>query len=213
MIASLIIEETKTIDSVHVGFFYCKYSDNRKSSFSGVLRAILVQLVQQNDELLSFVYDACCSSDEVTIDSTSLLKRLVETSVRSCANMCIIIDGIDECEEVEEKRMILWFLAIFESMTKDNAGTLRLLFISQKDKVTESLLTRASVIPLGSKHHKKDIQTYARHWSIQIQRKFGIPETSANQIGTHVATKARGERNNCPTLVVGYGAGRSNCPL
>ena len=193
MIASLIIEQTKIIDSVDVGFFYCKYNDVQKKSFTGLLRTILVQLVQQNEELLSYVYDACCSSSEVTMDSPSLLKQLVETSLRSCVNTYIIIDGIDECEEAEEKKMVAWFLTTLEKVTEDNAGAMRLLFISQRDKITESLLKRASVILLDSKCHQEDIQTYARHWSLQIQQKFGISEDSASQIGTHVAAQAQGE--------------------
>lgn len=198
MIASLIIEEMRNIDSVDVGFFYCKYNDNQKSSFVHVLRGILVQLVQQNEELLSYIYDQCCSSTDTTVDS--LLKRLMETSLRSSANTCIIIDGIDECEEAEEKKTIAWFLAISENVTEDNSGTIRLLFISQRNKITETLLTKASVIALDSKYHQEDIQTYAGHWSVQIQQKFGIPEASARQIGTDVAAQAQGERNPNPTF-------------
>ena len=200
VIASLIIEEVKTIRSLDVGFFYCKYSDTQKKSFTDVLRAILVQLVQQNEELLSYVYEACCSSSEATMDSPSLLKQLVETSLRSCPNACIIIDGVDECEETEERKIIVWFQTLFEKFTEENLGTKRLAFISQRDKITESLLAQASVIPLNSMYHEKDIQTYARDWSGKIQRKFGIPGDSASQIGTNIAAQAQGERNANPTL-------------
>ena len=200
IVASLIIEEMRKIDSVDVGFFYCKYSDDRKNSFVDVLRGILIQLVQKNEELLSHVYEACCSSSEVMLNSLALLKQLVEVSLRSCANACIIIDGIDECEETEEKKVVGWFLAMFEKITKDDAGTLRLLFISQRDKVTEKLLAQAVVIQLDSKYHQEDIQSYARYWSMKIQQKFGISEESASQIGTDVAAQAQGKRNTEPTM-------------
>ena len=200
MVASLIIEEMRKIDSFDVGFFYCKYSDDRKNSFIDLLRGILIQLVQKNEEVLSHVYEACCLSREITLSSSGILKQLVEVSLRSCANVCIIIDGIDECEETEEKKIIGWFLAVFEKITKDNAGTLRLLFISQRDKVTESLLAQAVVIPLDSKYHEEDIQEYARHWSTKIQQKFGILKESARQICTDVAAQAQGERNSKSTV-------------
>ena len=193
VITSLIIEEMKNIDTVYVGFFYCKYSDDQKKTFTDVLRSILVQLVQQNEELLPYVYDACCSTSEFMMDSQKLLKELVETSLRSYPNTCIVIDGIDECEETEEKKTIVWFLATCEKVRKDNGETIRLLFVSQRDKVTENLLAQASVIPLDSKDHQKDIQKYARHWSLKIQRKFEVPESSASQIGTDVAAQAKGE--------------------
>lgn len=129
------------------------------------------------------------------MDSESILKQLVETAVGSCPNACIIIDGIDECEEAEERKTVAWFLAMFKNATKDDGATIRLLFISQRDKVTESLLTQASAIPLDSKYHQQDIQAYAAHRSIDIQRKFGISESSASKIGADVAAQARGERN------------------
>ena len=183
----------KNVDSTQLGFFYCKYSDNQKKSFTDVLRCVLVQLVQQNEELLPYVYDACCSSNEATINTPSLLKQLVETSLRICPNTCIIIDGIDECEETEEKKAIEWFLSILKNVTKDNAETMRLLFISQRDKVTENLLAQAETISLESKYHCEDIQRYARDWALRIQEKFRIPDVSARQIGSNVATQAQGK--------------------
>ena len=152
-------------------------------------------MVKQNEELLSYINDACCSSNETTIESESLLKRLVEVSLRTCANICIIIDGVDECDEVEERKTIAWFLEMSKVINKDNAGSIRLLFISQRDKVTESLLDRALVITLDSKYHQDDIQAYASHWSSRIRQKFGIPEASASQISIDVAAKAQGEKN------------------
>ena len=194
MIASLIIEEMKSIDSVDLAFFYCRYNDNHKSSFTNVLRSVLVQLIQQNEDLLSYVYDACCSSSEVTLDSPSRLKNLVETSLRSCSDCCIIVDGVDECEQTEAKKIIEWFLGFIENIPQHDTATIRLLFVSQRDKVTESLLAKAPVIPLDSKQHQEDIQAYARHWSEKLQRKFGISDGLASQISTAVADQAKGER-------------------
>ena len=205
MIASLIIEEMKAIDSVDLAFFYCKYNDNQKNSFTHVLRSILIQLVQQNEDLLSYVYDACCSTSEVTLDSPSRLKSLVETSLRSCSDCCIIVDGADECEETEEKKIIEWFLGIIENIPQHDAATIRLLFVSQRDKVTEDLLAKAAVIPLDSKHHQEDVEAYTRHWSKKLQRKFGISEGSASQISTAVADQAKGERAANHIMAISFG--------
>ena len=205
MIASMIIEEMKTIDSVDLAFFYCRYNDNQKNSFTNVLRGILVQLIQQNEDLLSYVYDACCSSSEVTLDSPSRLKNLVEMSLRSCSNCCVIVDGVDECEEMETKKIIEWFLGIIDNIPQHDAATIRLLFISQRDKVTESLLAKAAVIPLDSKYHQEDIRAYARHWSEKLQRKFGISEVSAGQISTAVADQAKGERTASYIMAISFG--------
>ena len=205
MIASLIIEEMKSIDSVDLAFFYCRYNDNHKNSFTNVLRSILVQLVQQNEDLLSYVYDACCSSSEITLDSPNRLKNLVETSLKSCSDYYIIVDGVDECEQTEEKKIIEWFLGFIENIPQHDAATIRLLFVSQRDKVTESLLAKAPVIPLDSTQHQEDIQAYAHHWSKKLQRKFGISDGPASQISTAVADQAKGERVANHGMAISFG--------
>ena len=207
MIASLIVEEVKAIDSVNLAFFYCRYNDNHKNSFTSVLRGILVQLIHQNEDLLSYVYDACCSSSEVSLDSPSRLKDLVETSLRSCSNCCVIVDGVDECEETEEKKIIEWFTAITKKRPQQDAATIRLMFVSQRDKMTESLLAKAAVIPLDSKQHQEDIRAYARHWSEKLQKKFGISESSAGQISKAVADEAKGESVPGRIMAISFGEG------
>ena len=202
MITSLIIQEIKNIDSVHVCFFYCNYCDNQKISLTNVLRSILFQLVQQDEDLLQYVYDEflSISSDEAPVSLHNTIEQLLKTSVRDCRNTCIIIDGIDECGVTEEAKIIAWFLAVSADVTKDNAGTMRLLFVSRKGLVREDLLSQAAIISLDSEHHRNDIQDYALSWSWRIDQKFGFGQSSASLIGTSVAAQAEGERDAKTTL-------------
>lgn len=213
----MIIEELKKIDSVIVVFFYCKYSDDQKNSLTAALRSILAQLVQQNEELLFFVYEKvccstsstigtansitvqCASSSEVTLESPAL-KELVGTCLKSCTNVFIVFDGLDECAAGEEKRITAWLLKTVQDNNKDSTNSLRGLLISQRDAALERLLTSAPVISLETREHQKDIEAYCRGWSPRIAAKFDIETASANHIATSVAEQADGESTNLQSV-------------
>lgn len=175
-----------------LAFFYCKNSDNQKNSFTAILRGVLVQLVRQNEDLLSFVYERCASSNEVTLDSPALLKELVETSLRSCSNVYLVLDGLDECEVGEDKKTITWFIALVAIINKENSRSIRLLIMSQRTGILERLLAKASILSLEPQDHQDDIAIYSQHWAAQIQEKFEIPAASAAEIVAKVAEQAEG---------------------
>lgn len=192
VIASLIIEEVKRLDSVSLGFFYCKHSDNQKNSFISILRGLLAQPVHQNEDLLSYVYEKCSSSSELTLESSGLLKDLMEMSLKSSASTYIIIDGLDECERGESEIFIAWFTSMIGIITKDNPGAFRLLCISQRDDILIKLLAKAPVLPLDAVEHQKEIESYALHWTLKIRQKFDISALMEKQIATRVAVRAGG---------------------
>ncbi|KAL9064863.1 MAG: hypothetical protein Q9161_008605 [Pseudevernia consocians] len=192
VVASLIIEEMKRINSVTVAYLYCKYSDVHKNSLIAALRSILAQMIRQNEELLAFVYEKCASSSEVTLESPALLKELVETSLKSCTRVYILLDGLDECAVGEEKKITAWLLKILQDINKDNPGSVRGLLISQRDAALERLLTSASVISLDGPKHQKDIEAYCQGWSLRIKEKFDIETAAADEVATSVAAQADG---------------------
>ena len=135
----------------------------------------------------------CTSNSEVSLESPALLKELVETCIKSCSNVLIVIDGLDECSVGEEKRIATWVLTMIHKINKDSPGSLRGLLISQRDATLERLLTRASVLSLDTQDHQKDIEAYCLGWSPRIKEKFDMKTDSANRIVTSVATQAEGQ--------------------
>ena len=189
VLASLIIEEIRKMGRASLTFFYCKYGDNQKNSFLYVLRSTLAQLIQQNEHLLSYMYEKCSSSNEVTLESLGLLKELTTLAIKSTPYTYVLIDGLDECETGEAKKIIIWFNSILGS------GTFRLMYVSQRDNF-EKLFDRAytlSLDPLHCGEHQKDIEAYASHWSSKIGQKFELPPVLEEQIVTKVTERSKGE--------------------
>ena len=122
----------------------------------------------------------------------------METSLKSCTGVYILLDGIDECATGEEKKITAWLLKVLQTVNKDNPGRVRGVLISQRDAALGRLLRGASVISLDTSEHQKDIEAYCLGWSSRIKGKFDIEMTSAKQIAASVAAQADGESLNLP---------------
>lgn len=82
-------------------FFYFKQHEEKKRSINGMLRAILVQLLYQDDTLVEYFYMKCCSASTSELTTLSVLKELAQESLKSQHRCLIVLDGLDECENAQ----------------------------------------------------------------------------------------------------------------
>jgi hypothetical protein len=108
-LASLIIEEARSLPDVTVAFFYCRYQDDERNTFLAVARGILAQLLHQDDNILAYLYDKASRSGQTTLSTVSLAKELLEIATKNHKKLYIVIDGIDECERDERKEIASTF--------------------------------------------------------------------------------------------------------
>ena len=194
ILASLIIEEIRKLKAVTLAYFYCKHNDLHRSSFVAIMKGILMQLIQDDDDILRYVYEKCASGNESTLDSPVELKNLVRVSMESCENVFIVIDGLDECEEVEEKAAAHWFRSLTTSGARIAQGGPHVLFISQRDGILDSILGKVRMLSLDPQDHRNDIEMFADHWSSEIQQKFQITDAKAIELFETVTSRAEGKQ-------------------
>lgn len=144
---------------------------------------------QHEDLLLSYLYDQCISSGQVSLVSSQLCIELLETSLKTLPKTLIILDGIDECEITERKAIISFFTTIIGG--DSTVGKLRGLFVSQDENDIRKLLKKASLVRLTD-GHKSDIDTYTTHWSIRIREKFDLPSATQEYIWSAVSEGSEG---------------------
>jgi hypothetical protein len=192
ILASLIIEEVAKLQGISQGYFYCRHNDPEKNTFSGVLRGLLAQLVQQDDDLLGYVYERCSSTSEANMESASVLKELVGISLKSSNFTFVILDGLDECKKGEAEKVVSWFTSMLPERPALDSGTFRLLCVSQRDGTLDKTLCRVPTISMENDEHQKDIESYARHWSSEIRQKFNITIDQEVDIAARVARSAAG---------------------
>jgi hypothetical protein len=153
--------------------------------------------LQQNNDLLPFVYEKCVSSADVILESASLSSELLKTTLKSLEKAYVILDGLDECDKEERKKILSWFTSNITAVDGDNPGTLRGLFISQDEGDIRKLLSNASEIRLTAEDNQKDINSFASEWSSRICTKFDLPDNRATEIAHTVSDRAKGNTTRC----------------
>lgn len=196
VLASVVIEESQRLRKEHpifVVFFYCKHRDPKRDNFTAVIRGMLVQILQQDDSLLPYLYEKASLSGEPVLESLTLAKELLETALKSLEKVYVIIDGIDECEKNERERIIMWFRSTIDSLPANESESLRCLFLSQDDGVIGKLLSKTPVIRISLEDTSDDIRRYTTVWSQKIQARFGISDADRKDIAAIVAERAKGK--------------------
>jgi hypothetical protein len=192
-LASLIIEEARKHQGVSVIFFYCRYLDRDRNTFLGAARGLLSQLLFQDDALLSYIHEKASTSGQTTLSVESVVRELLETSVKTCDKLYVVIDGLDECERDERKQIIAFFEDIWTSLPQDEADSLRCLFLSQDDNIARRDFTNMSSLKITEAHTRTDIQTYSMARSMDIQAKFSLSLDHQRYIQRMVTDKAEGD--------------------
>ena len=196
VLASLMVEELQQLQSTHpitLGFFYCKHKDSQRNTFNAVARAILAQLLNQNEDLLPYLFEKASTSGEMVLESPSLTKELLETALKSSEKVYIVIDGLDECDPHEKKAIIQWFQSVVAALPDTEFDSMRCLFISQDDGEVGKVLSKIPAIRIRPEDTKSDIQTYATIWSKKIQEKFDLPDEKREGIIATVIERADGK--------------------
>jgi hypothetical protein len=187
-----VIAATKDSKGGSLIFFYCKHEDKSRNSLAAVLKALLAQLLRVNPEVLSFVYEECSKSSELTLESLETLKKLVEYALEGTQPIWIILDGLDECDKKEKKRILTWIAAIVKS--EDPPGRLQVLIVSQDEgDIRKSLTKRAFISLHDAPQHQEAIRTYATRKSIKLRQKFELSRSTERDIISIVTTRSKGE--------------------
>ena len=101
------------------------------------LRGLLSQLAQQDDDLLSYVYERCSSLSENKLESSGPLKELLKACLKGSTVTCLVLDGLDECKRGEAEKAALWFTSMLKEAELADSGSIRLLCVSQRDGVLD----------------------------------------------------------------------------
>ena len=138
-------------------------------------------------------YDTSVESVEEYLECQSLyivLLTLVVGSISKDISIHMIIDGLDECESMERKVIII---EITKILRRDlQPGRVRAMFISQPEADIRSLLRTATIVRLSEIDNASDIAAYTKDWCLKIQSKFDVTEDKLEVIRALVCQGAGG---------------------
>ena len=193
VLASLIIEKLPEYTRNPVLFFYCKHDQPGKNTFIGILRGLLVQLLCQDNALVSYIYDICSCKDQVGM--SLMLEEAAETALDSQAISIIILDGLDECKPGEAEKAISWFTSHQKNTSKSNCGQTRLLCVGQRSDELQNALSLAREISLENIDHQRDVESYVKEQAQNIGKEFEISLEVQTELITRVTNASKSKKS------------------
>ncbi|RBA12653.1 hypothetical protein FPRO05_04103 [Fusarium proliferatum] len=193
ILTSLIVEEAqKLMPRPQVLIFYCKQSPPEHNTFLAVARSFILQLLNQDKDLLLYLYRKHCDRNEAVLSSMPLVQEMLTFLLSSCKSAYIIIDGLDECGREERKVITQWFRHLIESLPKSAPDRLRCLFVSQDDRIGVKDLQGLAKIDIEPQDNKQDVLVYSQAQAGELRRKFEFSEEESSRIAVAVTDSVKG---------------------
>ena len=172
IISSTIIEDIRAMQKAglaSLAFFYCDFSDDRKTKLHGLLSSFLVQLYHQSDsyfEILSKFYSDHDKGSRPPSDG-ALVRCLMDLlSVPGLAPVYLVVDALDECPNpsvVRSPRAEV--LTLIKDLVKTKNPNLRMCVTSRLEpdikRVLDPLILH-SISLYDEGGQKRDIENYIK---------------------------------------------------
>ena len=116
---------------LHVVYYYCDYADSRTLQAKHLFEAIMKQLVMQGlvpKEVECQLRQSVI--DEARVPGEASLQRSILSSVEASPGLCVIIDGLDECEKEARRDAI----ALIEALLIHNKAAVKTFVSCREDE-------------------------------------------------------------------------------
>ncbi|KAI1076547.1 hypothetical protein F5B20DRAFT_320144 [Whalleya microplaca] len=196
-LASQIVNHLQSSAGIHRSpclFFYFKHQSDTMQSFACLLRALLVQLLEEDSTLAEAFYQKYHSISISEARSSYRLKEFAAELLKSQNRCFIILDGLDECPDddspSEATRILKWFLTYIVSDGLKMGSNICLLVSGQRDGTLDRLLSGYPSIQLDIlEDHLNDIHAFTQTRVSAIGHRFDLePQEEAEIIKKVTAT-------------------------
>lgn len=111
MLASSIIRFIQNDGRAIVLYHFCSYLSRPSTEFSYVMRNFVAQLLFHNQDLIGYVYEEYILKHEEARPSILaqlflFLTQYLPTGPGKTVDVRIVLDGVDECSEIEQQRIL-----------------------------------------------------------------------------------------------------------
>lgn len=200
VLASVIVDACFDNTLYNTSYFYCKDNGEEKKDCISIYRGLLSQLLNKCHDLVPHCYEKSLGSGEIRLTSLSLAQNLLALFCEKIPRQCIIIDGIDECDQAQRKLLFEFWLDLVRKIEDRDPGKIRIAFISQLFPDIEKALQEFTVLKLTSKHNQEDIEKFTESWCVKIQEKHDPRGEQMDKFQfIKEATCIRAEGNNLST--------------
>ncbi|KAJ4353923.1 uncharacterized protein N0V89_005654 [Didymosphaeria variabile] len=171
ILASSLIDACKSKTTYITSYFYCHYEGQGCNTAVGVLKGLIHQLLSQYPDMLPPCHTKRTGSGEPVLRSLQLAKKLFEDFCSIPKKIFIIIDGLDECEQIERKQLLEFLIEIVTQCDTSDPGKLRVMVVSRDYVDIKRALHSSSVakivpniVSMSEADNRHDIHSYVRIW-------------------------------------------------
>lgn len=176
---------------------FCSYSQSSSTLYDQIIKALLLQSVRGDGDLVAHIYEEYVGSRQATLP---ILEKLLETSVEVLSGgnkdqkpVYVVLDGLDECPHDKQRRLVRMMDRLVS-----NGNTCKVL-ISSRDTVPlhEKLKKKPSVSLSEEKASLTVAIAKFADMRLRIMRnklmELGISEEGLRGIATQIGVKSNGK--------------------
>lgn len=195
---SAVIEESKRLVECNthhaLAYYYCEYGLPESQKLSNVLGFLLKQVCALSEgafeELSAFYFTYNAKGNCVAFPSDVEIGSLLQRVSRHFDSVVVIIDGLDECALLEDRRRMLGFLS---SLTQPEWGNIKAIYTSRDEHDIRQALKKSVSISIAARSHDLELFVAARIESRVKEKRLRLRDPTMKEfiINTIVA-KANG---------------------
>ena len=183
---SHIIQSMESQQTATMAYYFCNSHTDGKDCCSQILRTITVQLLRANIDLAAHVSENYSSRG--CNPSMQQLRKLIPELLGTISLTRIVIDGLDECQERDQKLILQELI----TLCTPSGGHCKLLFSSREGVLIARSLRDKACISLKEMKSQvdSDIQKYVNRDLLELRRRFD--GSIIDKIEQRVVQKASG---------------------
>lgn len=205
VLATQIVQFLQASKQSLVVSHFCTYAYEESTDYGKILRSVLMQLIRSDTDLVAHVYDALVLKKKVP--GFKLLEELIRNSATTSSfspsltrYIHIIIDGLDECDQTTQSRVIKMMERVSAALS--SASTVcKVLLSSRVSPAVAKKARQAQTVSLSDENEsqEKAIEAYASQRLSLLQPQFSqlrISNDDLHALGLRIAKKAEGVSHN-----------------
>ena len=181
-------------ESIYILYAFPTYDDTGGNTEAAIIRSLLYQLCRANQSLIPAV-----NKEYDDRQNRSLLLntwgKLLETFICGSEPVYIILDGLDECDEVEREQLLKTMLRLCQ-----NCSNLHILVASRKEADIRWTLDSNCKTLIVEEKNRSDIKRFVARKISDLWRKIRhIAEPAAGEffkmVARSIVNRSEGERS------------------
>lgn len=190
---------------------FCTYSYASSTRYDLILRSLLLQLIEGNQDLVAYVHrlkETELANRSVTPQALEKLIQIIGGAVSQSPGetkyVHIVLDGLDECEEEKQGRLIGLLERLASTTGSSNGATCKVLLLSRASGFLKKRFRKKATISLTEEkpHLEGAIRSYAGHRLGSLRQRLfqmGISDADIKDMAATIAQKADGEHQKLST--------------